>query len=767
MSKNRKQVPLPSREQVLEFIKDSPGRVGKRELARAFGLSGEGKIVLKQIMAELERSGDIERGHGRRFGGHGSLPDTLIIEINGTDEDGELMARPVSWDKPGRPPRIFVAPVRRGEQPLGVGDRVVARLRRVREGLYEARAERRITEGPAKVLGVFEPNADGSARLRPTDRRQKADYHIGRGDGLEAVAGELVLAELLPGGRPYGPKSVRVVERLGSMADPRAVSLVAIHSYDIPDQFPEAALEQAEAATAAPLEHRADLRQIPLVTIDGEDARDFDDDVWAEATENGWHLLVAIADVAWYVRPGDALDKEAFKRGNSVYFPDRVVPMLPEALSNGWCSLKPAEDRPCMAVHLWIDAEGNKLRHKFVRGLMRSAARLTYERVQAALDGTPDDETAALLDPVIKPLYGAWKALYAAREKRGVLDLDLPERKVVIGADGRIEKVVPRPRYDSHRLIEDFMIAANVCAAEQIEAVHRPCMYRVHDLPSVEKLDSLRDFLTTIGLTLAKGQVLRPEHFNQILDKAKDMPEVHLVNEVVLRSQAQAVYSPENIGHFGLGLARYAHFTSPIRRYADLLVHRALIDGLGLGQGALPADSRERFPEIGEHISTTERRAAQAERDALNRFTAIYLADRVGASFSGRVNGVTRFGLFVTLEETGADGLVPMSSLPGDFYVHDETRHCLIGRRNGLTFSLGDAVEVTLNEANPLTGSLVFDLTDAPAFGPNARKTPLPGHDRPGMPPRRGRAAPRGKKARPGGDKPGKPGKSAKPRKRF
>ena len=753
MTKKPKHIPLPTRQQLLDFIRESPGQVGKREIARAFHITGENRIILKQMMQDLEKSGEVDRGHGKRLGRPGSLPDTMVIEVCGTDEDGELIAKPLTWQQEGRPPRIYVAPVRQGEHPIGVNDRVLARLRRLRDGIYEARPIRRISEGPAKVLGVYELAADGSGRLRPTDKRQKVDYVLDKIEAADAQPGELVLAEILPGSRHFGLKPVKVVERLGSMEDPRSVSLVAIHSYDIPCEFPEAAIEQAELAVAAPLGNRTDLRQIPLVTIDGEDARDFDDAVFAEPDENGgWHLIVAIADVAWYVRPGDALDKEGFKRGNSVYFPDRVVPMLPEALSNGWCSLKPDEERPCMAVHMWIDAEGNKLKHKFVRGLMRSAARLTYERVQAALDGTPDEGTAPLLEPVLKPLYNAWKALFKAREARGVLDLDLPERKVVIGADGRIEKVVPRPRYDSHKLIEDFMIAANVCAAEQIESLHKPCMYRVHDLPSVEKLDSLREFLGTIGLNLAKGQVIRPSHFNQILDKAKDMPEAHLVNEVVLRSQAQAVYSPENIGHFGLGLAKYAHFTSPIRRYADLLVHRALIDGLHLGEGALPPDSGERFIEIGEHISATERRAAQAERDALNRFTAIFLADRVGASFLGRVNGVARFGMFVTLDETGADGLVPISSLPADYYIHDEVRHCLTGRRNGMEFVLGDQVVVSLAEANPLTGSLVFQLEEAPGMGKRP-KGPQPRFDDRG--PRRGKSAAK---------KTGFMGKSSKPK---
>jgi ribonuclease R len=586
-------------------------------------------------------------------------------------------------------------------------------MRRLKEGMYEARVIRKVSSGPARILGVFQRAADGSGRLHPTDRRQKAEYEIAESDRMDAEIGELVLTEMLPstrGGRLYGLKPVKVIERLGDMANPKAISLVAIHTHDIPDVFPDAAIEQAEAAGPAPLGKRTDLRQIPLITIDGEDARDFDDAVWAEADGEGWRVIVAIADVAWYVRPGDALDKEAFKRGNSVYFPDRVVPMLPEALSNGWCSLKPDEERPCLAVEMRFDSEGNKKSHKFVRGLMRSAARLTYTRVQKAIDGEPDEQTGPLLDPVLKPLYGAWSALTKARARRGVLELDIPERKVVIGADGKVERVVQRERYDSHKLIEDFMIAANVAAAEQIETLKRPCMYRVHDLPTQEKLDSLREFLSTVGIPFAKGQVIKASAFNKVLDQAKTMTEAPLINEVILRSQAQAVYSPENLGHFGLGLARYAHFTSPIRRYADLLVHRALVDGLHLGEGALGREDWECFAEIGEHISATERRAAAAERDCVNRFTAAFLADRVGARFAGRINGVTRFGLFVTLDESGGDGLVPVSSLPNDYYDHDEVRHRLVGKRFGMTFSLGDAVEVELTEANPLTGGLVFRL---------------------------------------------------------
>jgi ribonuclease R len=734
--------PLPTREQLLEFIRQQPGKIGKREIARAFSVTAANRPLLRQMLKELETAGDVHRGHGRRVGAPGALPDMIEIAISGTDNDGELLARPVAWTEPGRPPRIYMATPKQGEQPLGLGDRALVRLKRLRDGSYEARIVRRVTEGPARVLGIIEESKDGY-RLRPVDRRQKADFLVAKSDIGGAQAGELVLAEPLSG-RPHGLKPARVVERLGGSTDPRSISLMSIVAHDIPNVFPHDVVAEAEAAQAAPLDARTDLRKIPLITIDGEDARDFDDAVWAEAGPgDGWTIMVAIADVAWYVRPGSPLDKEAWKRGNSVYFPDRVVPMLPEALSNGWCSLRPDEDHPCLAVRIVLDAEGNKISHHFMRGLMRSAARLTYTKAQAAIDGNPDESTRPLLDPVLKPLYGAWKALLAERQRRGTLELDLPERQVFIGADGTIEKILPRPRYDSHRLIEDFMIAANVAAAEQIEAVRRPCMYRVHDQPAQDKLIGLRDFLKSLGFDLAKGQVLKPMHFNKLLERAKDSPEARLVNEMVLRSQAQAVYSPNNIGHFGLGLARYAHFTSPIRRYSDLLVHRALIDGLKLGDGGLPAESEETFAETGEHISLTERRAAAAERDALDRFTARFLADRVGAAFSARVNGVTRFGLFLTLDETGASGLLPMSALPDDYYIHDETRHTLTGRRHGATYRLGDTIEVALAEANPMTGGMLFRPT-----GVESRRS------RPS-----GQSAPAGKPNRPVG-----PGKPRRPR---
>ncbi len=735
-SKDKKQAPFPTREQILEFIRGSPGLVGKREIARAFKVETARRPELKELLRGLEDEGQLQRGRGRRFAQPGILPPIAVVEVTGLDADGEILARPGEWLSEEPPPRIYIVLERGGRHAVGPGDRLLARLRRIDRRTYEGRIIRRLEEQPQRILGIYRRIA-GQGRLQPTDRRVRVEPIVADADSLDAREGELVHVELLPGKR-LGLPQARVVERLGGEGDARTISLIAILDHGIPAVFSPEALTQAENAGPAALGQRVDLRHIPLVTIDGEDARDFDDAVWAapdpdEKNLGGWHLIVAIADVSWYVRPNDALDKNAYERGNSAYFPDRVVPMLPEALSNGWCSLKPGEDRPCMVAHLWIDGDGSLLRHRFERGLMRSAARLTYEQVQAAHDGFADDVAAPLVGHVLAPLYGAFAALLKARVARGVLELDVAERRVII-EDGKAADIRPRQRLDSHRLIEEFMVTANVAAAETLERLKQPCMYRVHDVPTPEKLEALRDFLETIEFNLPRGQVIHPAQFNRILERAAGGPHQQLVNEIILRSQAQAVYSPENIGHFGLALRRYAHFTSPIRRYADLLVHRALIRGIGLGDGALEKAHRD-FREAGEHISDTERRAISAERDAVDRYTAAFLADRVGARLPGRVTGVTRFGLFVTLAESGGDGLVPISTLPDDRYDHDPARHALVGRRWGRTYRLGTSLDVELVESNPLTGRLLLNLADAEGAGDGAR----PRGRRP-LPPRRGKA---------------------------
>jgi ribonuclease R len=713
---------LPTREEILDYIAASPTPLARRDLVRAFKVPAAERLALKELLREVERSGAVERGPKRRLAAITGLPAVGVIEITEVDFDGEMLARPVGWRGADPAPQIIVIPEPRMPA-LGRGERAVARLARRDGGGYEARLVRALEGAPDRIIGIFRADRDGG-RLEPTDRKVKTEFRIPKIDSAGAEDGEIVLAEALPG-RRLGLPQAKVLQRIGHSEEPRAHSLIAIASHGIPTGFPEAAMKLAEAARPVALGSRADLRQIPLVTIDGADARDFDDAVFAEPDldHGSWHLIVAIADVAWYVRDGDALDHAARERGNSAYFPDRVVPMLPEALSNELCSLKPGVERACLAVHLHLDGDGNLVRHRFVRGLMRSAARLTYDEVQAAIDGNPNDLTRPLVEPVLQPLYGAYRVLLNARAKRGTLDLDLPERRVLLDPGGRIARIEPRERFDSHKLIEEFMIAANVAAAEALEKLKRLCMYRIHDAPDPAKLAALRDFLHDMripGLTLAKGQIVRPKHFNQILARAAGTPQAHLINMLVLRSQAQAEYSPDNIGHFGLALRSYAHFTSPIRRYADLLVHRALIAGHRWA-AADPAEwGHDEFAGIGQHISMTERRAAAAERSALDRYTAAFLAERIGAVFAARVNGVTRAGLFVTLDDTGADGLVPISAIGGDFYHHDERRHRLVGRRTGRAFALGDAMMVRLAEADPVTGSL--------AFAPADRVDQLPKH---------------------------------------
>jgi ribonuclease R len=710
---------LPTKDQILAFIRESPVPVGKREIAKAFNVKGADRVGLKDLLRDLRAEGTVARGTRRELMDPVALPEYLVIEVIGPDADGDVLARPVHWnaDDGAPPPQIVVLPAPAHAAP-GSGDRLLARLRQRGKQRYEAQIVRKVGHGPRRVLGVVEtPRGARAAVVRPTDRKLRFEIEVQTRDLDGAVDGDVVWVE--PLGGPLARRG-RVVGKVGTLRDPRVVSLIAIAANDIPVEFPDAALAQADKAGPAPLGNRADMRGVPFVTIDGEDARDFDDAVWAEADDDaanagGWHLCVAIADVAWYVRPDDALDRAALRRGNSVYFPDRVVPMLPEALSNGWCSLRPHEDRPTLVAEMWIDAEGHLRRHHFHRGLIRSAARLTYTRVQRARDGHPDREIAPLMDAAIAPLYGAYAALLRARQARGTIDLDLPERLVSLDEQGRIAAIRVRERFDSHRLIEEFMILANVAAAETLERRHQPCMYRVHAPPDAVKIQALREFLTTLGIGLPPGLNLRPRDFEGVLRKAAGQPYERLVHETILRSQSQAVYSPDNVGHFGLALRRYAHFTSPIRRYADLLVHRALITGLGLGDGGLPPEAGAAFAAIGETISMCERRAISAERAALDRYMAAYMADRVGAEFAGRVAGVTRFGLFVELDDSGANGLVPIKTLGEEYFDHDEPGQALIGRRSGATWRLGDRVRVRLREAEVATGGLLFEMLERTA----------------------------------------------------
>jgi ribonuclease R len=658
-------------------------------------------------------------GSRRKLTRPGVLPPVTVIEITGRDQDGEFFARPTTWDdEHGPAPRILMVEGKREQGPTaGIGDRVLARITALGADAdypYQARTIKRLPRTTRSLLGIFRALKDGRGVIDPIDKKQLKEWTVSRGATGDAESGELVRFEVTRSAR-YGVPTARVVECLGNPEAQQATSLIAIHAHGIPDTFPPAAIAEANAAKEAKLGRREDLRHIPLVTIDPSDARDHDDAVRAEADPNpknrgGWVVIVAIADVAHYVTAASALDKEARKRGNSAYFPDRVVPMLPERISNDLCSLKEDEPRPCLAVRMIFDKDGRKRSHRFFRGLMRSAAALSYEQAQAAIDGRTDETTGPLLDTVLRPLWGAYASLQIAHNERAPLDLDLPERKILLDDKGQVRSVVTPPRLDAHRLIEEFMIAANVAAAETLEAKRSPLIYRVHDAPSEEKLAALGEFLATIGLKLPKSGTLKPAQFNRILADTRATPTAELVGEVVLRSQSQAEYSPHNFGHFGLNLRRYAHFTSPIRRYADLIVHRALIRALDFGAGGLTDVEMGELEEIAAAISDTERRAMAAERDTADRLIAAYLADRIGAEFPARVSGLVRTGLFVRLMETGADGFVPASAIGHEYFYHDEVRQALVGEDSGLAYQLGDPVEVRLVEAIPTAGALRFDM---------------------------------------------------------
>ena len=714
MSDKPGKTPFPTKDQILEFVRDSDGPVGKREIARAFGIRGQDRARLNDILRELRAEGELDRGKGRRFAKPGVLPRVTVIEVTGTDRDGDPIARPTGWEGPGEAPKIYLQE-NAGRPAPGIGDRVLARLNPEGDGTYTARTIKKLDSAPRRILGFYRIVGD-SGRIIPTSRRIKTEFHVAAENNGNATPGNLVEAQSVSG-RYFGLPEAKIVTVIGSARDARASSLIAIHAHDIPVDFTPEATRDAEAAKPVSPNGRVDLRDIPLVTIDGADARDFDDAVWAEAdtdaaNKGGWKLVVAIADVASYVTPGSALDKCAYERGNSVYFPDRVVPMLPEALSNGLCSLVPEEDRGCLAARMRISSDGRLLDHQFVRGIMRSAARLTYEQVQAARDGQPDETTTPLLDTVVTPLYGAFEALLSARKARGTVDLDLPERRVKVDDRGHVVSIETLDRLDSHRLIEEFMITANVAAAETLDRKSAPCIFRVHDQPSVEKMESLRETLAPMGIRIAKGQVFKPALFQKIVSEANGTPEAPMINMAVLRSQSQAEYSPANIGHFGLALRRYAHFTSPIRRYSDLLVHRSLVTLLHLGKDGLGPQDGDRFAEMGKQVSFTERRAVDAEREAVDRFTTIFLSKQIGAEFSARINGTHRAGLFITLEETGADGLIPMSLLGQDRFDFVTRSNQIKGRETGTVFSLGNIITARLEEANVDTGSLLFSVVE-------------------------------------------------------
>lgn len=712
---------MPSREAIIAFMRENPEQATKREIARAFNLKGDNRVALKHLLRELEEDGTFEK-RGKRLASPGALPPTAVLEISGRDRDGGLMAMPVAWDveADGPAPLVALSVPRNPRAKIvipGIGDRVLARITRQGEG-YTGRVIKRLEKPQAATLAVVRKLKSGGYRLMPVERRDE-ELDIEEADLSKAQDGDLVEIDVTKVGR-YGLKKAKVSSVIGSLSSEKAVSMIAIHAHDIPHVFPSEVFDEAASAKPPALTApREDWRDVPLITIDPADAKDHDDAVYAEpdpspANAGGHIVTVAIADVAHFVRSGSALDKEALKRANSVYFPDRVVPMLPERISNDLCSLREGVDRPAMAVRMVFDAQGHKIDHRFHRIMMRSHAKLAYEQAQAAIDGEADAATLDVLETILKPLWAAYATMLKGRNTRQPLELDLPERKIKLNEDGTVDKIVIPPRLDAHKLIEECMIQANVAAAETLERAKQDLVFRVHDSPSLAKQEALREFLKTMDISLAQGAQLRPAAFNQILSKVAGTDTADLVNSVVLRSQSQAEYSPDNYGHFGLNLARYAHFTSPIRRYADLIVHRALIAALDLGDDGATDAAMEGLRDIAAHISKAERRASNAERDTVDRLIALHLEDNVGATYDGRISGVVKSGLFVALTTYGTDGFIPASSLGSEFFHHDEGLHAMIGERSGKGYRLGDSVEVKIAEVAGLSGTMRFDMETEP-----------------------------------------------------
>ncbi len=705
---------IPTKDEILAWISENPTQTSKRDIARAFGIKGADRIDLRRLLKELEAEGHLQKRR-KTWRDPDKLPPVCVLQVLPPDENGDLFAHPLEWHGASPEPKVLLVE-RAGDKALGAGDRILARLSEVKGELwqYEGRMIRRIGRNPIRILGIFRQTAEGG-RIRPVDRGADKEWRVARDALNGARDGELVEAELAgPKGR-MGLPAARIVARLGDPSAPKAVSLIAIHQHGIPDAFPDEAVAEADAARPVEPGAREDLTGLPLITIDPADARDHDDAVWAHGDDDpkneGGHVVwVAIADVAAYVTPGSALDGEARKRGNSTYFPDRVVPMLPDRLSGDLCSLHEGVVRPVIAVRMQLDARGRKIGHRFMRAMMKSKASLTYEEVQAARDGEVGERLAPLMAEVIDPLYAAYAAAARARAARQPLELDLPERRIILSDEGKVTSVALRERLDAHRLIEEFMILANVSAAEELIARRQPLLFRVHEEPSPEKLDALREVAEASGLKLARGRVLKTQYLNQLLAQARETDFAELIAITTLRSMTQAYYSRENLGHFGLALKAYAHFTSPIRRYADLIVHRSLIKAHGWGTDGLSARDVERLDETAVHISDTERRSMAAERDTNDRYLASWLSERVGNEFTGRVAGVARFGAFVKLDETGADGLIPVRTLGREYFAFDAERSALVGSETGFTIALGQKVTVRLAEAVPVTGGLLLEL---------------------------------------------------------
>ncbi len=622
-----------------------------------------------------------------------------VFEVFETTPGGELLARPQ-----GRKEPVLVLENRRIKPPLGEGDEFVGRLSHYGDLWWVKPTARTKTALPAgeKIYGIVEKR-DGRVYLKSSEKNARTDYLLEKSGKVRD--GDYVSVEL-SGSRKF--KQARIVKNFGPFDLNKATASLVLEKYDIPYEFDERTLKETSSLPKLKFDRRLDLTGVDLVTIDGDDSKDFDDAVWAERSPLGFNLMVAIADVSFYVRPGSALDKEAWRRGNSVYLPNMVIPMLPEKLSNDLCSLMPGKPRAAIVCLMSIDREGRLLSYAFKRAVIRSAARLTYRQVQEAIDGR-----LPALNKFTVPLFEAYQALAKARKRRGALELSTVEIKISVDKKGQIKSIGPEENLVSNQLIEEFMIAANNAAALTLEKFRRPIMFRVHDRPPEEKLADMEGLLQSLKLKLPDRPALKPEHFNKLIRKCERGGEQQGISDLVLRMQAQAQYSPQNIGHFGLGLKDYVHFTSPIRRYADLLIHRALVRALELPGGCAPEEGAAAdFEETAKHLCETERRAVNAERDLTARFVSAYLQPAIGQEFEVSVSGMSGAGLFVRVGSLGAEGLIPLSSLPDDDYLLENGNTCLSGRLTGREFGFGDLIKARLEEASPISGGLIFKYID-------------------------------------------------------
>ncbi len=686
--------PIPSRELILQLIKDAGKPLNRARIEQDLGIKDEQQVeALRRRLRAMERDGQLLFNRKKCYCLVNSKDLVKGRVLGHSDGFGFLKPDDGSDD-------LFLTP--REMKPLMHNDRVVVRVAGVdRRGRREAAMVEILERNTHQVVGRFHDDR-GVYFVVPDNNKIARDILIPKNETGNAKGGQIVLVKILEQPSRRGQTIGKVVEVLGNHMAPGMEIDVAIRSYELPFQWPDPVMEQIEGMTGEVPESakqgRVDLRDTPLVTIDGADARDFDDAVYCRKTKKGWKLLVAIADVSHYVQPGSVLDKEALNRSTSVYFPERVIPMLPEILSNGLCSLNPHQDRLCMVCELTINAAGQITRSKFFDAVMRSHARLTYDEVaKLIIDGNKKlAKKHRTLLPHLQEMYQLYQVMHQQREIRGTMDFDTQETQIQFGKNRKIEKIVPLQRNDAHRLIEEFMIAANIAAARFLNRKKMPRLLRIHDGPSSEKLLNLRTFLGELGLQLPGGTKPEAKDYMVLLDSIRGRGDAHLIQTVLLRSLSQAVYSPDNKGHFGLALEAYTHFTSPIRRYPDLLVHRAIRHCL---KGKTPDSFYCGFPEmvnLGEHCSTLERRADEATRDVVSWLKCEYMMDKIGEQFKGIITAVTSFGFFVELDDIYVEGLVHIANLGQDYFHFDPIKHQLYGERTGIKYRLGDSVKISV-----------------------------------------------------------------------